>query len=90
MNKMYRLMFTLLKDNCTETSFRVICVSFSDESLEKKSVEHNDSDKKAVSESGPDPSAPITRKGVLTSFLTGKAMEIPEQDIVINSILFYL
>lgn len=53
-------------------------------------MERNDSDKKAVSDSGPDPSAPITRKGVLTSFLTGKAMEIPEQDIVINSILFYL
>jgi len=47
-------------------------------------VERNDSDKKAVSDSGPDPSAPITRKGVLTSFLTGKAMEIPEQDVVIN------
>jgi len=47
-------------------------------------VERNDSDKKAVSDSGPDPSAPITRKGVLTSFLTGKAMEIPEQDVVID------
>jgi len=47
-------------------------------------VERNDSDKKAVSDSGPDTSAPITRKGVLTSFLTGKAMEIPEQDVVIN------
>jgi len=53
-------------------------------------VERNDSDKKAVSDSGPDPSAPITRKGVLTSFLTGKAMEIPEQDIVINLILYHL
>lgn len=53
-------------------------------------MERNDSDKKAVSDSGPDPSAPITRKGVLTSFLTGKAMEIPEQDIVINLILYHL
>lgn len=46
-------------------------------------MERNDSDKKAASDSGPDPSAPITRKGVLTSFLTSKPMEIPEQDIVI-------
>lgn len=46
-------------------------------------MENNDTDKKTVSESGPDPSAPITRRGVLTSFLTGKPMEIPEQDIVI-------
>ncbi|CAK9800527.1 Cyclin-dependent kinase 10 [Anthophora quadrimaculata] len=53
-----------------------------DETLEKKSVENNDTDKKAASESGPDPSAPITRRGVLTSFLTGKPMEIPEQDIL--------
>lgn len=50
--------------------------------MEKKSVENNDTDKKTASESGPDPSAPITRRGVLTSFLTGKPMEIPEQDIV--------
>lgn len=34
------------------------------------------------SEAGPDPSAPITRRGVFTSFLTGKAMDIPEQDVV--------
>lgn len=47
-------------------------------------MERNDTDKKAVSDSGPDPSAPITRKGVLTSFLTGKPMEIPEHDIVIK------
>ncbi|GLH13815.1 Serine/threonine-protein kinase PITSLRE [Gryllus bimaculatus] len=33
-------------------------------------------------EAGPDPSAPITRRGVLTSFLTGKPMEIPEQDLL--------
>lgn len=32
---------------------------------------------------GSDPSAPITRRGILTSLLTGKPMEIPEQDIVI-------
>lgn len=56
--------------------------------MEKKSVENNDTDKKAASETGPDPSAPITRRGVLTSFLTGKPMEIPEQDIVIISPLF--
>lgn len=52
--------------------------------MEKKSIERNDSDKKTIMDSGPDPSAPITRKGVLTSFLTGKPMEIPEQDIVRN------
>lgn len=50
-------------------------------------MEPNDSDKKAISDSGPDPSAPITRKGVLTSFLTGKPMEIPEQDVVRNNFL---
>lgn len=60
-----------------------------DESLEKKSAELNDTDKKNVSDSGPDPSAPITRKGVLTSFLTGKPMEIPEHDIVIQFLLVY-
>lgn len=53
----------------------------------KKSVENNDTDKKAMSDAGPDPSAPITRKGVLTSFLTGKPMEIPEQDIVRDFII---
>lgn len=57
--------------------------------MEKQSVECNDSDKKAISDSGPDPSAPITRKGVLTSFLTGKPMEIPEQDIVRNKFFMY-
>jgi cyclin-dependent kinase 10 len=35
-----------------------------------------------ANEAGPDPSAPVTRRGVLTSFLTGKPMDIPEQDIV--------
>lgn len=50
-------------------------------------MENNDTDKKAASEAGPDPSAPITRKGVLTSFLTGKPMEIPDQDIVIIRII---
>lgn len=52
--------------------------------MKKKSGEGNDSDKKDVSDAGPDPTAPITRKGVLTSFLTGKPMEIPEHDIVIK------
>lgn len=37
-------------------------------------------------ELGRDPTAPITRRGVLTSLLTGKPMEIPEQDVV--SLLF--
>lgn len=45
-------------------------------------MDNDDADKKAVTELGPDPSAPITRRGVLTSFLTGKPMEIPEQDVV--------
>lgn len=57
-------------------------------------MERNDSDKKAIADSGPDPTAPITRKGVLTSFLTSKPMEIPEQDIVsdcafISIFMFY-
>lgn len=69
-------MFVLIKN--------IIILLFIDESMEKKSLERNDTDKKGVSESGPDPSAPITRKGVLTSFLTSKPMEIPEQDIVIQ------
>ena len=37
---------------------------------------------------GMEPSAPITKKGVLTSFLTGKVMNIPESDIV--SMLYYI
>lgn len=48
----------------------------------KKAGDVNGSEKKSSLEGGPDPSAPIQRKGVLTSFLTGKPMEIPEQDIV--------
>nr|CAD7410406.1 unnamed protein product [Timema cristinae] len=39
-------------------------------------------DDRGPNEAGPDPSAPITRRGVLTSFLTGKPMQIPEQDVV--------
>ncbi|KAK6624904.1 Cyclin-dependent kinase 10 [Polyplax serrata] len=33
-------------------------------------------------EPGPDPTAPVTRKGLLMSLSTGKAMEIPEQDML--------
>ncbi|CAH1973086.1 unnamed protein product [Acanthoscelides obtectus] len=33
-------------------------------------------------EAGSEPSAPITKKGILTSFLTGKPMNIPETDIL--------
>lgn len=33
-------------------------------------------------EPGPDPTAPITRKGFLTSLITGKPMDIPEKDIL--------
>ncbi|VEN59056.1 unnamed protein product [Callosobruchus maculatus] len=33
-------------------------------------------------ECGSEPSAPITKKGILTSFLTGKPMNIPESDIL--------
>jgi len=46
----------------------------------KKGDETTDNEKKL--EAGSDPTAPITRKGVLTSFLTGKPMEIPEHDVV--------
>lgn len=38
------------------------------------------------SENGAEPSAPITKKGILTSFKTGKPMNIPETDVV--SVLF--
>lgn len=30
-----------------------------------------------------DPQAPVTRKGILTSFRTGRAMPIKEEDVVI-------
>lgn len=33
-------------------------------------------------ENGTDPSAPITKKGILTSFKTGKPMNIPDTDVV--------
>ncbi|XP_069674019.1 cyclin-dependent kinase 10 isoform X1 [Periplaneta americana] len=46
----------------------------------KRSIEEQDD--KGPQEAGPDPSAPITRRGVLTSFLTGKPMDIPEQDVL--------
>jgi cyclin-dependent kinase 10 len=45
----------------------------------KRSDEHDD---RGPHEAGPDPSAPVTRRGVLTSFLTGKPMDIPEHDVV--------
>ncbi|KAJ8949956.1 hypothetical protein NQ318_002363 [Aromia moschata] len=32
-------------------------------------------------ENGAEPSAPITKKGILTSFKTGKQMSIPDSDI---------
>lgn len=39
----------------------------------------------------PDPSAPIQNKGILTSFVTGKKMPIPEHDVVrFKNILFFL
>jgi cyclin-dependent kinase 10 len=47
-------------------------------------------------ENGAEPSAPISKKGILTSFLTGKSMDIPDSDIVcialcnnIRSVLIY-
>jgi cyclin-dependent kinase 10 len=46
----------------------------------KRGLADNDVEEKQ--NDGPDPSAPITRKGVLTSFITGKPMPIPEQDTV--------
>lgn len=41
-----------------------------------------ESEGKRSNEASSDPSAPITNKGVLTSFVTGKKMAIPEQDLV--------
>lgn len=34
-------------------------------------------------ENGMDPSAPITKKGILTSFKTGNPMNIPDSDVVV-------
>lgn len=47
-------------------------------------------DEKGPQEAGPDPSAPVTRRGVLTSFLTMKPMDIPEQDVVSFIISYYI
>lgn len=49
----------------------------------KEDKEKNDSDKQSI-DANLDPSAPIAsgNKGVLTSFVTGKKMAIPEQDVV--------
>lgn len=47
-----------------------------------KQSDQNDIEKKTNSDVGPDPSAPITRRGILTSLLNGKPMEIPESDVV--------
>lgn len=41
-----------------------------------------ESEEKRSNEASSDPSAPITNKGVLTSFVTGKKMAIPEQDLL--------
>lgn len=32
-----------------------------------------------------EPSAPITKKGILMSFLTGEPMPIPDADLVLNN-----
>lgn len=45
-------------------------------------MENNDFEKKPFCEAGPDPSAPITRRGILMSLVSNKPMEIPEQDVV--------
>lgn len=37
-----------------------------------------------------DPSAPVTRRGILTSFLTGKVIEIPDEDSVIFYVQLYI
>lgn len=49
---------------------------------DEKPSDYNGSDSKITIEAGPDPTAPVTRRGILTSLLTGKQMEIPEQDVV--------
>lgn len=41
-----------------------------------------DSEKPSPNQDAADPTGPAPRKGVLISFRTGKAMEIPEKDIV--------
>uniref|UniRef100_A0A1B6CMG3 Cyclin-dependent kinase 10 n=1 Tax=Clastoptera arizonana TaxID=38151 RepID=A0A1B6CMG3_9HEMI len=41
-----------------------------------------ENDSKQSNEASSDPTAPVANKGVLTSFLTGKKMAIPEQDLL--------
>jgi len=41
-----------------------------------------EAEEEVAPQEGPDPTQPVTRKGVLTSFLTGEQMGIPEQDLV--------
>ncbi len=37
-----------------------------------------------------EPTAPITKKGILMSFLTGESMSIPDQDVVFFIVVCYL
>lgn len=47
-----------------------------------KEEKEKENDEKRMVEASADPSAPVTNKGILTSFVTGKKMAIPEQDLV--------
>lgn len=47
-----------------------------------KEDKEKESDDKQSTDANNDPSAPITNKGILTSFVNGKKMAIPEQDLV--------
>lgn len=45
----------------------------------EESKSHEDENESAANA---DPSAPVTRRGILMSFVTGKVMEIPDEDLV--------
>lgn len=46
------------------------------------SMQEKSEDSMPTTDTGHEPQAPITRRGFLTSFKTGKAMNIPETDVV--------
>lgn len=71
-------------------NFILILICTIEENSTKPS-DQNDNERRGgnLCEAGPDPSAPITRRGILTSLLSGKPMEIPEQDIVCNELFLF-
>jgi len=68
-----------LSNWCISFPYIYTCFTYIIFKIGRRSDEHDD---RGQHETGPDPSAPVTRRGVLTSFLTGKPMDIPEHDVV--------